>query len=85
MSLANVKENSLNIRLNADLKEEVGCILKELGLNHSEAIRLFYRQVLLSRGIPFEVKLPSKSLMKSIEQYENNEIEFVDSVDDLFS
>ena len=77
-------EGYLNIRLNNNLKKEVAEIFKDLGLSHSEAIRMFYQQVKFYRGIPFEIKLPSRSLKKSIEQYENNEIEFVNSVDELF-
>ena len=37
-------------------------ILSELGIPASEAINLFYKQIILQRGLPFEVKLPEHPL-----------------------
>ena len=41
-------------------------MLKALGLNASEAITLFYRQVALRRGLPFEIKLPNATTRAAI-------------------
>lgn len=56
-----VKTESATIRarIDPDLKEEVETILAEIGLSSSDAIRMYYRQIKLLRGIPFDVKIPA--------------------------
>ncbi len=40
------------------LKENAEQILGELGISASGAVQMFYRQIVLRRGLPFEVTLP---------------------------
>jgi len=47
-------------RIEPELKEDSESILSELGIPMSNAIGLFLRQVVLQRGLPFDVKLPNK-------------------------
>lgn len=42
-----------------DVKEQAEIVLNQLGIPMSNAIGLFLRQVVLQRGIPFDIKLPS--------------------------
>ena len=58
---------TLTIRTNKNLKEEVGKILDRLGLNHSTAVNMFYHQVLVHKGIPFDVKIPNEETLKALE------------------
>ena len=51
---------NLNIRIDANLKQEVDKILGRLGLNASDAVRIFFARIREERGIPFALKLPSK-------------------------
>jgi DNA-damage-inducible protein J len=53
------KTDTIRARVEPELKREAESVLKALGLNASEAITLFYRQVALRQGLPFEVKLPN--------------------------
>lgn len=39
-------------------KENVDKILKRLGINHSEAINIFYSLIEEYKGLPFNVRLP---------------------------
>ena len=41
-------------------KEQAESILSTLGIPASNAINMFYKQIILQRGLPFEVKLPSE-------------------------
>lgn len=41
-------------------KERVSKILSRLGINHSEAINIFYSLIEEHKGLPFELKLPGK-------------------------
>lgn len=46
-------------RIDSDLKEHAQRVLDACGLNFSDAIRLFLRQVVAEQGLPFEVKVPN--------------------------
>jgi DNA-damage-inducible protein J len=60
------KSDTIRARVEPDLKREAEAVLKALGLNASEAITLFYRQVALRRGLPFEIKLPNETTRAAI-------------------
>jgi DNA-damage-inducible protein J len=44
-------------RVEPEIKEQAERVLEQLGIPMSNAINLFLRQVVLQRGIPFDVKL----------------------------
>ena len=54
------KTSSVFARVEPDIKEQAEQVLNELGIPMSNAIGLFLKQVVLQRGIPFEMKLPAK-------------------------
>ena len=45
-------------RVEPELKEQAESVLNQLGIPMSNAIGIFLRQVVLQRGIPFDMKLP---------------------------
>lgn len=49
-------------------KAHAEIILRELGLSSTEAVTLFYRQITLSNGLPFEVKIPNEVTLKTIQE-----------------
>jgi len=53
------KSANLYARIEPDLKEQAESILSALGIPASNAITMFYKQVVLQKGLPFEVKLPA--------------------------
>ena len=53
------KTANLYARIEPELKEEAESILTALGIPASNAITMFYRQIILQRGLPFDVKLPA--------------------------
>lgn len=53
------KTANLYARIEPDVKEQAESILNSLGIPVSNAINMFYKQIILQRGIPFEVKLPT--------------------------
>ncbi len=53
------KSANLYARIEPDLKEQAETILSALGITASNAITMFYRQIVLQKGLPFEVKLPA--------------------------
>lgn len=62
------KSKTISVRLDPDLKEDVEEILEELGLSTSQAIVLFYKQVQLHQGLPFQVKVPNAVTRAALEE-----------------
>ena len=56
------KSANLYARIEPELKEQAEMILAALGIPSSNAITMFYKQIVLNNGLPFEVKLPSHPL-----------------------
>lgn len=65
------KNVNLNIRTNRSLKEKVGAILRDLGLNHSVVVNMLYRQILIHKRIPFPINIPNKTTQKAIDELES--------------
>lgn len=78
------KTAMIRARTEPKLKTQVEEIFHSLGLNQTEAINMFYHQVLLNRGLPFEVKLPTVETVKAIASARADEGETFDSTGDLF-
>lgn len=51
------KTSNVNVRIEPDLKVQAEAILNALGIPSSNAIAMFYKQIVLHRGIPFDVRL----------------------------
>ncbi len=50
-------------RVEPEIKEQAEQVLERLGIPMSNAVSMFLRQVVLQRGIPFEMKLPKTELL----------------------
>jgi DNA-damage-inducible protein J len=70
-------------RIDPRIKEEARNILNELGISMSEAIAVYLKQIILQRGIPFELKLPNKATLQAVQQLESGKGVTFDNVDDL--
>lgn len=57
-----IKTETVRARVTPELKHSAESIFSTIGLNPSQAIVLFYKQVELHRGLPFEVKVPVYTL-----------------------
>lgn len=53
------KTANLYARIEPDVKEQAENILSTLGIPASNAINMFYKQIILNRGLPFDVKIPT--------------------------
>ena len=50
-------------RVEPEIKQQAEHVLDQLGIPMSNAIGLFLRQIVMHRGIPFEIKLPENRLL----------------------
>lgn len=55
------RTSNVYVRLEPSVKEQSEAILNQLGIPMSNAIALFLQQVILHRGMPFELKLPTEA------------------------
>lgn len=53
-----MKTAIINARVQPDLKEDAEAILSRLGITATQAITMFYEQIRMNKGIPFELKIP---------------------------
>ncbi|HYN74378.1 MAG TPA: type II toxin-antitoxin system RelB/DinJ family antitoxin [Candidatus Methanoperedens sp.] len=79
------KTATIHARTEPELKTKAEAILKELGMNYTEAINLFLRQVTLRKGLPFDVKIPNRVTRETFEKTDRGEdLKSYDSIDDMF-
>jgi len=57
------RTDTVRARIAPELKNSVEEIFSSLGMNSSQAIVLFFKQVELHNGLPFDVKLPPKPIL----------------------
>ncbi len=79
------KTETVRARMEPDLKHEAEKILNKLGLNASQAITLFYRQITLRKGLPFDVRMPNAETRAAMEDARRNRnLTEWDDLDTLF-
>ena len=52
------KTTSMNIRIEPNLKKQVEEILTDLGMNISDAVTIYFKQIVLTDSIPLQIKRP---------------------------
>ena len=62
------KTGMIRARTEPGLKSNVERILKKLGMTSTEAINLFYRQIQLRKGLPFDVRIPNKTTLETFKK-----------------
>lgn len=50
-------------RIDTNLKESAEAILSQLGVSPSGIIQMLYSQIILTHGIPFDIKLPASPVV----------------------
>jgi DNA-damage-inducible protein J len=79
------KTGMIRARIDPDLKVRAEAILGQLGLNASDAIRLFYTQITLSEGLPFDVRIPNAATRKTIrDAWAGKNVKHYASTDEMF-
>lgn len=77
------KVTTVQSRIDPELKRNAETILKKLGLTSSQAINAFYSQIVLVKGLPFDVKLPNHETLSSLNELDNGKGERFHSFGDL--
>lgn len=87
-------------RIDAELKENAEEILRKLGISPSGAIQMLYSQVVLTKGLPLDLHLPSRKptaiggmmreeldteLMKGVESAKSGKTYTMEEADDILA
>ena len=66
--MANVA--AVHARIDAELKANAEAVLYDLGLTPTDAINVYYRQIVYNQGIPFKIEKPqyNKETIAAIEE-----------------
>jgi DNA-damage-inducible protein J len=79
------KTGMVRARVSPELKARAEGILAEIGLSSSDAIRMFYKQVALRNGLPFEARIPNAATRKALRDAEAGRgMTDYTSVDEMF-
>ncbi len=65
--IACMKTATIHSRIQPEIKEQAEGVLHRLGLSPTEAIRMFYTQIALRNGLPFDVAIPNETTIKALE------------------
>ncbi len=66
------RTDNINIRVEPKLKKEVEETLNDLGMNITDAVTIFFKQIIMTESIPFMIKKPrlNAETIKAIEDAE---------------
>ena len=79
------KTATVRARIQPKLKEHAETIFHRLGMNATQAITLFYKQVELRDGLPFEVAIPSAITKRTFDSTdEGRDLVVCEDADDMF-
>lgn len=80
-----MKTAVVHARIEPQTKRKAEGVLHKLGLTPTEAIRIFYRQITLRGGLPFNVAIPNDLTATTLaKSREGKEVREFDSLDDMF-
>ena len=76
---------TIHTRIEPEVKSQVDSILNELGISTSEAINLYFRQIIRYRGIPLDLRIPNAETVEAIKEAEQRkDLHRCESLDQLF-
>ena len=79
------KSAMVRARLEPELKGHAETIFHRLGLNATQAITMFYKQVELRDGLPFDVAIPTATTKRTFNTTDSGrDLVVCENVDDMF-
>jgi DNA-damage-inducible protein J len=59
---------TINTRIDPETKKQAVKILHSLGLTTTQAIYVFFKQIIYTGGIPFELKVPNETTIETFKK-----------------
>ena len=63
-----VKSGFINARIEPKLKKSAETVFDKIGLSTTDALTIFFKQVVAHKGMPFEVKIPNRETIKAMRE-----------------
>ena len=79
-----IKSAMVRARMEPGLKTKAEKYFDLLGLTTTQAITLFFKQVEIHRGLPFEINIPNDETIAAMKEIENGGGKKFDNADELF-
>ena len=80
-----VHSEKVNFRIDPELKLSAEAVFSAIGLSMGEACRMFFKQVTLQKGLPFQAKIPNSTTLDSMKDAELGKVEKFANLDDMFA
>ena len=79
------KTSTVRARIEPDLKDKAEEVFRKLGLTSTQAITLFYKQVELRNGLPFDVVIPHATTLRTFDETDaGKNLVVCEDTDDMF-
>jgi DNA-damage-inducible protein J len=79
------KTSMVRARIEPDLKNKAELVFRKLGLTTTQAITLFYKQVELRNGLPFDIVIPTETTRRTFYDTDSGRHLIVcEDADDMF-
>lgn len=80
-----MKTAVIHARIEPQIKRQAEGVLHNLGISPTEAIRIFYKQITLRRGLPFAVAIPNECTAATLDKSRRGEdVQEFESMDAMF-
>jgi len=78
--------STVHARIEPALKNETEELFHKLGLSVTQAITLFYKQVQMRKGLPFDVIIPNEATRRTFEDTDaKRKLIVCEDADDMFN
>jgi len=79
------KTSTVRARIKPELKNKAEQVFSNLGLSTTQAITLFYKQVELQNGLPFDVVIPNETTRRTFSDTDaGRDLVVCEDVEDMF-
>jgi len=79
------KSSTIRARIEPELKDKAEDILRRIGLTPTQALTLFYKQVELRKGLPFDVAIPNETTRRTFSDTDSGRnLVVCEDADDMF-
>ena len=79
-----IKSAMVRARIEPELKTKAEKYFDILGLSTTQAITLFFKQVELHRGLPFEINIPNAETIAAMKEIEDGGGKKFENAEELF-
>ncbi len=81
-----MKTAIIHARIESTTKKRAESILKKLGITPTEAIRIFYNQISLRKGLPFSVDVPNDLTVETLRKSDKGQdLQEFESLEKMFA